>query len=58
MSEPFTTRQQPRTPAPLTDLTLIVRPHNSTAVRAYTTTERAEAEAYAREWGTTIQQLP
>jgi hypothetical protein len=53
-------RQGPkRPPAFLADITLLVRvPGRPDLIRAYTSAERADAEAYAAATGGAIDQLP
>lgn len=53
-------RQKPsRGPATLAELELIVRPPGKPfAIRAFTAAERADAELYAAEVGTTVEVLP
>lgn len=54
MTEPH--RQQKPSKHKLADLTLIVRPHWS-KVRTFTDAELADAQAYAAEHGSTVEQL-
>lgn len=59
VSEPFSSRQRPRESAALADLTLIVRPPGKPAeIRVFTDARRAEAEAYAAEFGPDVAVEP
>jgi hypothetical protein len=61
VSAPFVSRQQPRErefPS-LPEVTMIVRPPgNPLAIKTFTEAKRPEAEAYAAEHGTEVEQFP